>query len=73
MQVYEAALKCVMNEDLRAEWSKYLQETREHVRVLTDVFAELKLDPNLETPGRRVVRYFGASRSSNERCSGEEL
>ncbi|MET0659061.1 MAG: hypothetical protein ABW110_13000 [Steroidobacteraceae bacterium] len=61
VQVYETALKCVMNADLRAEWSKYLQETREHVRVLTNVFAELKLNSNLETPGRQVVRYLGAS------------
>lgn len=61
VQVYETALKCVMNGDLRAEWSKYLEETREHVRVLADVFAELKLNANLETPGRQVVRYLSAS------------
>lgn len=59
--VYETALKCVVNDDLREEWEKYLEETRKHVRVLTDVFATLKLDPYQETPGRQVVRYMGSS------------
>lgn len=61
VQVYETALKCAVNEDLREEWSHYLEETRTHVRVLTDVFATLKLDPYEETPGRQVVRYLGSS------------
>jgi rubrerythrin len=59
--VYETALKCVVNPDLRAEWEKYLEETRKHVRVLNEVFAALKLDPYQETPGRQVVRYLGSS------------
>jgi rubrerythrin len=59
--IYETALKCVANSDLREEWEKYLEETRKHVRVLNDVFAALKLDPYEETPGRQVVRYIGAS------------
>ncbi len=61
VQVYETALKCVINEDLREEWTQYLDETRLHVRTLTDLFATLKLDPYEETPGRQVVRYLGAS------------
>ena len=61
VQIYETALKCVVNPDLREEWEKYLEQTREHVRVLTDVFAKLQLDPYQETPGRQVVRYMGAS------------
>ena len=59
--VYETALKCVVNDGLREEWEKYLEETREHVRVLTSLFGKLKLDPYQETPGRQVVRYLGAS------------
>jgi rubrerythrin len=59
--VYETALKCAVNDELREEWEKYLEETRKHVRVLTDVFATLKLDPYQETPGRQVVRYMGSS------------
>jgi hypothetical protein len=59
--VYETALKCVVNENLREEWQGYLEETREHVRVLTDVLNTLRIDPYQETPGRQVVRYLGAS------------
>ena len=29
--------KCVVNPDLQEEWSKYLEQTRNHVQVLTDV------------------------------------
>jgi rubrerythrin len=61
VQVYETALKCVVNPDLRKEWTKYLEQTREHVRILTEVFGKLKLDPYQETPGRQVVRYLGSS------------
>ena len=32
--VYETALKCVVNDDLREEWEKYLEETRSHVEAL---------------------------------------
>jgi hypothetical protein len=59
--VYETALKCVVNSDLKKEWTEYLSETREHVRVLTDVIGALKIDLYQETPGRQVVRYLGSS------------
>jgi rubrerythrin len=59
--VYETALKCVVNSDLKKEWTDYLSETREHVRVLTDLLGTLKIDLYQETPGRQVVRYLGSS------------
>ena len=37
IQVYETALKCAVNDDLQEEWEKYLEETRNHERVLTEV------------------------------------
>ena len=61
VQVYETALKCVVNADLREEWEQYLEETRKHVRILTEIFTTLKLDLYEETPGRQVVRYLGSS------------
>jgi rubrerythrin len=61
VQVYETALKCVVNADLREEWEQYLEETRKHVRILTELFTTLKLDLYEETPGRQVVRYLGSS------------
>jgi rubrerythrin len=34
IKVYEAALRCVLNADLRKEYEKYLDETRNHERIL---------------------------------------
>ena len=59
--VYETALKCVINEDLREEWETYVDETRNHVRVLTDVCTAMGLDPELSSPGRTIVHKIGGS------------
>lgn len=59
VQVYRTAIRCATNDELREEWQKYLQETEEHVRIVTQVFSELDLDPETETPGRAVVRFKG--------------
>lgn len=61
VQVYETALKCAVNEDLEKEWKKYLDETRHHVEVLTDLCGALEVDPGMETPGVLVVRHMGQS------------
>jgi ferritin-like metal-binding protein YciE len=59
--VYETALRCVLNEDLREEWEKYLDETRNHVRVLTNVCTLIDLAPDLPSPGRTIVHKIGGS------------
>jgi rubrerythrin len=59
VQVYETALKCTVNEDLRQEWQGYLDETRKHVEIVQDIFTELEMDPTTDTPGRAVVRFKG--------------
>jgi len=61
VKVYETALQCAVNEDLKEEWEKYLSETERHVEVLQDVFTELQLDPAAESPGRKIVHDTGAS------------
>jgi rubrerythrin len=61
VQIYSTALRCVINKDLKEEWTKYLEQTKTHVKVVTDILRELGLDPNAETPGRKVVRYIGTS------------
>lgn len=61
IQVYETALKCVQNDDLREEFEKYLEETQNHERVLMDLCAALEIDPEAQTPGREVVRMMGES------------
>ena len=61
VQVYETALRCAVNEDLRKEWGEYLDETRRHVEVVTRVFESLGLDAEAMAPGRKVVRHQGES------------
>jgi rubrerythrin len=61
VKIYEKAISCAVNEDLRKEWEKYLSETENHVRIVEDVFSQLGLDPAKETPGREVVRHKGES------------
>lgn len=59
IQVYEAALKCALNEDLKEEWGKYLEQTRNHERVLLRVFGELSLEAEEQSPGRGIVKQLG--------------
>lgn len=61
VQVYETALRCAVNEDLRKEWNGYLDETRKHVEIVTRVFESLGLDVSKMTPGRKVVKHQGES------------
>ena len=59
VQIYTTALKCVENEDLKEEWQEYLEQTKTHVKVVAGVLQKLGLDPDEETPGRKVVRHIG--------------
>jgi len=61
VQVYETALKCVQNDDLREEWEKYHGQTTHHVEIVQGLLHEFGLDPGVETAGRAVVRHIGAS------------
>ena len=61
VRVYTTALECVVNEDLEEEWTKYLQQTERHVEVVRQLLQKLGLDPDAETPGRKVVRHIGES------------
>jgi rubrerythrin len=56
VQVYESAIECALNEDLKKEWERYLEQTRRHVTVVEDLCLKLSLDPSKETAGRQVVR-----------------
>jgi rubrerythrin len=61
VQIYTTALRCAINEDLKEEWNKYLEQTKAHVQIVSDILRELDLDPEVETPGRRIVRHIGDS------------
>lgn len=61
VQVYKTAIQCAVNDDLKEEWEKYLDQTMNHEQVLRDLFERLGLDAGVETPGRKVVRHIGKS------------
>ena len=61
VKVYETALRCALNEELKEEWEKYHHETEHHVQVLQDACSQLQFDPEEETPGRQIVRDMGLS------------
>ena len=61
VQVYTQAVRCAVNEDLKEEWQKYLNQTEHHVKIVLGLFEKLGLDPEEETPGRGIVRHIGES------------
>ncbi len=61
VQIYSTALRCALNEDLKEEWNKYLEQTKVHVQVASDVLKGMNLDTEVETPGRKIVRHIGDS------------
>jgi hypothetical protein len=48
-----------VNEDLEEEWTKYLDQTRNHEVVMLRVLSAFGLDPETVTPGRAIVRQKG--------------
>ena len=61
VQVYTNAVRCAQNKDLKEEWEEYLEQTMRHEEILRGVLETLGMDPEKETPGRKVVRHIGES------------
>ena len=61
VQIYSTALRCALNEDLKEEWNKYLEQTKEHVQIVSGILKAMNLDTEIETPGRKIVRHIGDS------------
>ena len=61
VEVYNVALECARNDELREEWEEYLEQTEHHVEVIRGVCEAFGLDPEKDTPGRKVVRHIGES------------
>jgi hypothetical protein len=59
--IYQTALECAVNPDLREEWEKYLEQTQQHLTALIGVCTSLNLDPGEMTPGCKVVEHTGKS------------
>ena len=58
VQVYQNAIKCAVNDELKEEWQKYLEQTQNHEKIVRGVCEKFGLDPEAETPGRKVVRHM---------------
>jgi rubrerythrin len=61
VEIYTTALRCAMNEDLREEWNEYLEQTKAHVQIVSEMLRSLGLPLETETPGRKIVRHIGSS------------
>jgi len=61
VKVYKTAIRCAINDELKQEWEEYLGQTEEHERITRELLKKFKLDPDKETPGRKIVRQIGQS------------
>ncbi len=61
VQVYKTAIRCAVNDELKKEWEEYLGQTEKHEQIVRELLARFKLDPDKDTPGRKIVRHIGES------------
>jgi hypothetical protein len=59
VELYQVAVSCAINSDLKREWQEYLDETKTHVMRLRSACDALSIDANKETPERALVRHVG--------------
>jgi rubrerythrin len=59
VKVYECALRCATSEELKHEWSEYLEQTRTHAQILEQVLQKFEIDAEQPSPGREIVRGLG--------------
>ncbi len=55
VEVYDAALSCVVNADLKGEWGRYREQTKRRVEILTGVLDAFQLEPERRTRGMEIV------------------
>jgi protein-disulfide isomerase-like protein with CxxC motif len=61
VKIYEAAIAAAQRDDLKAEWTGYLEQTEQHVEALTGICGTFGIDPFTTTPGTQIVRANGAA------------
>jgi hypothetical protein len=61
VEVYKTAIRCAVNEELKEEWEEYLEQTQNHEQIVRELLGKFKLDPDTDTPGRKIVRHIGES------------
>ena len=58
-EVYQTALRCAINPDLKEDWEEYLDQTNLHVEILDELFEKFGLDHEQDSPGRNVIKHIG--------------
>jgi rubrerythrin len=61
VQVYKTAIRCAVNDELKEEWEEYLEQTQKHERIVRELLGKFNLDPDADSPGRKIVRHIGES------------
>ena len=59
VQIYTTALQCAINDDLKEEWTKYLEETRHHLEIVQKMFIQFNLDAQAVVPHAKIVSHIG--------------
>jgi hypothetical protein len=59
--IYETAIHCAVNDELKHAWEECLAQTENHETILRRLLETLGFDPDEETQGRAIVRHLGAS------------
>ena len=60
VKIYETALTCAINSDLKEVWKRHLEQTKTHVQILEEICRAMNIDAHQQTPGRRIMRAAGA-------------
>lgn len=55
-RVYEAAIACACDADLRGQWAKHREESEQHALILAELMRGLRLEAHLVTPACALVR-----------------
>jgi hypothetical protein len=61
VKIYENAIRCAVNTDLKEEWEEYLDQTRMHEERLVNLCEALGIDPEQPSPGREILRGLGSA------------
>ena len=61
VKIYKAAIAAAQRPDLRSEWTKYLEQTEQHVQSLTEICEAFEIDPFTTTPGTQIVKATGTA------------
>jgi len=61
VKIYKSAIAAAQREDLKAEWTHYLEQTEQHVQSLTGICEVFELDPFTMAPGTEIVKANGTA------------